>query len=125
MSDTIQAQLGALGKEFQAATIPDTCKQAAAWCLGKLPTLYSKLSLTHESRYGDEIAGLVQSLLKEFNSSPLASLETRKCAASLSERLSLIHERFGLPGLNIKAPAGPPSSRSRKQISSKTQKSHA
>lgn len=118
MSDTIQAQLGALGTELQAAAIPDTCKQAAAWCLGKLPTLYTKLGLTHESRYGDEITSLVQSLLKEFTSSPNASLETRKCAASFSERLSLLHERFGLPGLNLKDAAAP-SSRSRKSTSNR------
>lgn len=102
MKDSIQTQLGAMGREFETAPISDTCKHTAAWCFGKLPTLYVKLGLTNESRYGDEIAGLVQWLLKELTLGTSASPETRKCAATFSKRLSLFHERFGLPGLNLK-----------------------
>ncbi len=110
---TFQAQLGVWGNEVRAAAVPENCKQTTLWCLGQLPVLYAKLQQTNESRYGDEITRLVQGMLKELAASQPAFPEARQLAARLTNQLQLLHEEFGLPGLNLK-PLDPAPPRSRK-----------
>jgi hypothetical protein len=121
MNQALQDQLGALRDEVQAAAIPTGCKHTAAWCLGKLPALYAKFRQTSESRYGDEITRLVRETLTELVNTKPACPEAQHLAASMTERLRLLHEQLGLPGLGLKA-AGASSPRSRKAGSSDAKK---
>src|SRR6266436_1569531 len=107
MDDAIQGQLTALGDEVLAASIPDGCKRTTAWCIGQLPALYAKFQATSESRYADEITRLVRGALKELVTSHKACPEAQQLAASVTARLGLLHEEFGLPGLNLKLPTTP------------------
>jgi hypothetical protein len=102
MEHAIQIQLVALGDEIRSARIPNASKQTALWCVDKLPNLYAKFRLTYESRYGEEIARLVQGALTDLVSSPTASPATQELAASMNERLRLLHEQSGIPALNLK-----------------------
>jgi hypothetical protein len=113
MGKSLQAQLATLGNEIRAAAIPDTCKQTAAWCFGQLPALQDKLRQTNESRYADEIARLVRWVLKELTKSQKACPESQNLATRIADRLHLLHEQFGLPGLDLK-PERVPTPRSRK-----------
>jgi hypothetical protein len=113
MEHAIQIQLVALGDEIRSAAIPDTSKRTALWCVDKLPTLYAKFRLTYESRYGEEIARLVQGALTDLVSGPTASPATQELAASMNERLRLLHEQSGIPALNLK-PLRPAPPRARK-----------
>jgi hypothetical protein len=115
MDQTLQAQLAALGDEVGAAAIPDGCKHTAVWCAGRLPGLYAQFRQTSESRYGDEITRLVQAALKELATSQRARPEAEKLAASMTDRLRVLHEQFGLPGLNL-TPLGARPTRSRKAV---------
>ena len=113
MEHAIQIQLVALGDEIRSARIPNASKQTALWCVDKLPSLYAKFRLTYESRYGEEIARLVQGALTELVSGATASPATQELAASMSERLRLLHEQSGIPALNLK-PLRPAPPRARK-----------
>jgi hypothetical protein len=108
MSEALQARLAVLGRKVRAAAIPDGCKHTTDWCIGKLPTLYAKFRETNESRYGEEITRLVQGALKELTTSHGACPEAQKLATNITDRLRRLHEEFGLPRLNLKAPAGLP-----------------
>lgn len=113
MDETLQAQLTELGNEVRAASIPDSCKQTAAWCLGQLPSLYVQFRQTSESRYGEAITHLVQGILKTLAASQRAHPEAQLLAAHITERFRLLHEQYGLPVLHLKAVGASPS-RSRK-----------
>ena len=102
MDKPLQTQLAALGKKVRAAAVPDGCKQTVAWCIGQLPTLYAKFRQTSESRYGDEISRLVEGALKELATSKRACHEAQKLAANITDRLRLLHEKFGIPRLKLK-----------------------
>src|SRR5262249_8451847 len=111
MEKAIQDQLSELGDEVRAAAIPDASKRTTLWCVDKLPSLYSQFCLTYESRYGEEISRLVQGALNELNSKTAGKAE-QQLAASLTKRLRLLHERSGIPELNLKMPRSlPPRSR--------------
>ena len=108
MSEALQAQLAVLGRKVRAAAIPEDCKHTTDWCIGKLPILYAKFRETNESRYGEEITRLVQGALKELTTSHGACPEAQKLATNITDRLRRLHERFGLPRLNLKPPAALP-----------------
>jgi hypothetical protein len=113
MDEALQAHLAALRNEVRAAAITDDCKQTAVWCLGQLPALYAKFCKTSESRYGEEITRLVQGVLKGLANNKPACPEAQQLAASVTDRLRLLHEQFGIPGLNLK-PLGATPPRPRK-----------
>ena len=77
MQERLQDQLAALGKGVEGAAMTEGCKQTAAWCVGRLPRLYSMLEQTNESRYGDEITRIVQALINELADSEGADTEIR------------------------------------------------
>jgi hypothetical protein len=108
MEKTIQIQLAELGDEVRAAAIPDASKRTALWCVDKLPSLYAQFRLTYESRYGDEITRLVQGALNELCDTKAAGSAGKDLAARMSERLRLLHERSGIPALNLKFPRPSP-----------------
>lgn len=112
MEHAIQVQLAELGNDVRAAAIPAASKQTTLWCVDRLPTLYANFRLTYESRYGEEITRLVQGAMNELVSSATASAATQKLAASIIERLHLLHEQTGIPKLTLKPPRpSPPRSR--------------
>ena len=104
MDQALQVQLTVMRNQIQASAIPDDCKQTAFWCLGQLPALYSKLHLTNESRYGDEIVRLVRCVQTELEKGKVAQDEKQKRPISIPERLQQFHEKFGLPRLTLKLP---------------------
>jgi hypothetical protein len=108
MKDAVQVQLTNLGNDVRQAAISDASKQTTLWCVSKLPILYAKFCQTYESRYGDEIARLVQGALDDLANSETASKETMKLGASITKRLRLLHEESGIPGLNLKLPCSVP-----------------
>jgi hypothetical protein len=115
MVDALQIQLAALKEQIGAAAFSEDCKNAATWCCGQLPALYTKLGQTNESRYREEIRRLVQSLLHELTKSISVCPEAGAIAESISGRFRLFHEQFGLPGLELKIP-GPPPRRSTRRV---------
>ena len=113
MDEALQAHLGSLEDEIQATVIPGGCKQSAAWCIGQLPPpLYTLFRRTSESRYGEEITRLFQCVLKELTKGEAACPKAQRLVLSIPGRLQLLHERLGLPRLELKSPG--PSPRARK-----------
>jgi hypothetical protein len=102
MQERLQAQLAALGKGVQAAAMSEGCRQTAAWCVGRLPGLYSKFQQTNESRYGDEITRIVQALLNELSDSEKTRPGGRQLADQITDQFRLLHETFGLPRLHLR-----------------------
>jgi hypothetical protein len=112
MDEPLQAQLTALGTEVQAASIPDSCKQTAAWCLGQLPSLYVQFRHTRESRYGEAITRLVQGVLMALAASQHACPEAQQLVSRITDCFQRLHEHYGLPALCLKpVSASPPRSR--------------
>ena len=115
MDKALHVQLTKMRNEVGAAVIPDAGKHTALWCIGQLPSLYTKFRFANESRYGDEIARLVRLVLKELAQDKTVRPRAQKLAAGIPERLQRFHEKFGLPGLNIQ-PRVASSPRSRKPV---------
>ena len=113
MNEALPARLAGLADEVRAAALPSGCQQTTLWCLGQLPALYAQLGQTSESRYSEAITRLLQGLLKELAQAQAVCPEAQQLAARLTDRLRLLHEEFGLPGLRLPTP-GRLSPRSRK-----------
>jgi hypothetical protein len=105
MQERLQDQLAALGKGVEGAAMTEGCKQTAAWCVGRLPRLYSMLEQTNESRYGDEITRIVQALINELADSEKTRPGGRQLADQITDQFRLLHETFGLPRLHLKLQA--------------------
>jgi hypothetical protein len=102
MQEPLQAQLAVLGKGIQAAAMTESCRRTAAWCVGRLPGLYTRFQQTNESRYGDDITRIVQALLDELTGSEKTRPGTRQLADQITDQFRLLHETFGLPRLHLK-----------------------
>ena len=89
----MNAELTSINRLFEAADLADGPRQTVASCLKKLPELYEKLASTYENRYADEILRLLRAMLA--------------FAPGLAEELISLsrsmHERLGLPGLDLRA----------------------
>jgi hypothetical protein len=105
MGRGFEAQLAALGKQVRAAAISGDWEHTSDSCFGRLPALYEKFCQTNESRYGDEIRRRLLLMLKELASDERNCPEARKLSTRITDRLRLLHERFGIPGLALNAPA--------------------
>ena len=113
MDEAAQAHLAALEDEVRAAPLSEAGKHSALWCLGRLlpqDTLYRQ---TCESRYGEEITRLVRGLLKVIIEDPGGGPSVQHVATRILDRLQILHEQLGLPGLDLPAPKPSPR-RSRK-----------
>ena len=107
MDEALQVSLAALETEDRAAALPSGCEHTALWCLSQLPPLYAKYRNTSESRYGDEITRLVQGMVKGLAEGQRGSPAGPQLGGLIAEKLRLLHEEFGLPGLQIKMPTTP------------------
>jgi hypothetical protein len=121
MGRGFQAQLAALGKQVRAAAISGDWEHTSDSCFGRLPALYEKFCQTNESRYGEEISRRLLVMLNELASDERNCPVARKLSTRITDRLRLLHERFGIPGFALKAPA-PSQSDSRKADSSVQEK---
>jgi hypothetical protein len=117
MGRGFQAQLAALEKQVRAAAISGGWKHTSDCCFGRLPVLYEKFCQTNESRYGEEISRRLSVVLGELASEKRDCPEARKLSTRIIDRLRLLHERFGIPGFALTAPA---SSRSDSQKASRS-----
>jgi hypothetical protein len=113
MDEALQGYLAALRNEVEAAGLSEGARQSILWGLGRLPALYAQFRLSSESRHGDEITRLVHGVLKGLVESRPPCPAAHRLAADIPERLRLLHEQAGLPGLALKTPRAP-SPRSRK-----------
>jgi hypothetical protein len=101
MHENMQAHFKALENAVKKTAIPADRQEVIATSIRRLPALYKEFRQTYESRYGNEITRVVQSLLKELEACPKA----QKLDADFRVGLRLLHEELGLPALTLKAPA--------------------
>jgi hypothetical protein len=107
MQDHIQAHFAALLTALDSTTVTDERKKLVAGFLARLGALYTRFRETNASRYGDEIASIVQAILRELEACP----EARKLDAEFRGGLHALHEEFGIPKLALKPAPVPPKSR--------------
>ena len=108
MMEAFRVEVGGITRLVEAATLASDVRDTVLWCLGQLPALYDRFCQTYESKYAEEILRLEQGVLGKLaethHSSPVGD--------AVLDRLRLLHECFGLPGLGSKLPpALPPRSR--------------
>ena len=113
MDKTAQVHLAALEDEVRAAALSEAGQHTALWCLGQLLPQYGQYRQTRESRYGEEITRLVRGLLKVITEDPGGGPSVQHVATRILDRLQILHEQLGLPGLGLPAPKPSPR-RSRK-----------
>jgi hypothetical protein len=104
MHETVKAHFAALEVAVRATAIRADRKQLITTSIEKLPDLYSRYRQTNESRFGDEITRLVQSVLKQLEASP----EAQKLDPDFREGLRVLHEDLGIPSLPLRPVAPPP-----------------
>lgn len=104
MHADIQAHFAALEKAVRETAVPAGRQEVIAGCVKRLASLYTQFRETNDSRHGDEIGRVVQSVLKDLEACP----EARKLDAEFREKLRLLHEDLGLPALALKAASPPP-----------------
>jgi hypothetical protein len=110
MDDALQILIDALRDQIGAADIPETGRHTATWCTGQLPGLYAKYCQTNESRHAAEITRLLRGVLAEICRAETSVPGSK--AAGIIDSFRLLHERFGLPALELSLPL-PPKPRSR------------
>jgi hypothetical protein len=112
MARGLRAEFNVIGDEVRATAVSDNCKHSIDWCLKQLPALYAQYGETNESRFGDEIAALIKAVIKELQKENPSCPKARKLIDGLGERVGRLHERLGIPSLNIGLPSvllpGPP-----------------
>lgn len=107
MGEELGRLILAVEGEVRSTTLADDSKHTAVWCVRQLPALYEKFRHTNESRYGDEITRLVRAALAALVEGNGNSVASRELAASIPVRLQSFHIRFGVPTLQLDAPAAP------------------
>ena len=106
--EAFRAEIAEITNLIKAAALGGGAQDTVVWCLGQLPELYDQFCETYERRYAEEILRLEHGVLGKL-------AETRRCSPlgeAVLDRLRLLHECFGLPGLNFRLPpASSPRSR--------------
>lgn len=97
----MDAGLTGIRQLFEGATLTADERHTVDWCLQRLPDLYQKLSNSSESRYADDIRGLVRAMLERAPG----------LAEEVARQFQSFHERLGLPSLNLKPPTAPAAKR--------------
>jgi hypothetical protein len=104
MHETLKAHFAALESAVQNTGIDTDRKRFIATSIEKLSDLYRQYRQTNESRFGDEITRLVQSVLKQLEACPKA----QKLDAKFREGLRALHEDLGIPTLLLRPVATRP-----------------
>ena len=107
MHEAIQAHFQELAHAVETTAIPADRQQVLKTSINGLAKLYTQFRETNESRYGKEITRVVQAVLRELETCPQA----RKLDADFREKLRLLHDRLGVPGLVLKPQAAAPKTR--------------
>jgi len=110
MHKKIQTHFDGLKSVIEPTTMTEQRKLFVSTAIDKLAELYARYRETNASRYGDEIARIVQSILRELEACPEAS----KLDAGFRAGLHNLHEDLGIPKLALKAAPPPPKVSKRK-----------
>jgi hypothetical protein len=111
MHESIRAHFEELEEALRATAVPAERREVIAGSVRRLPALYAKFRETNDSRHGEEIARLVQGVLKDLEACPQA----RDLDAAFREKLRLLHEELGVPALALKPAPRPPASGKRRK----------
>ena len=103
MHEAVQAHFQTLQDAVETTAITTERKHINAGRIGRLADLYARFREGHESRYFDEINGLVRLVLRELEACPKA----QNLDAAFRDKLMLLHEELGLPPLSLKSPPTP------------------
>lgn len=104
MNDQIQTHFDALKTAIEPTGLTPERKHFVSTAIDKLAELYTRYRETNASRYGDEIARIVQQILRELEACP----EARTLDAAFRAGLHTLHEDLGIPKLALKAAPPPP-----------------
>lgn len=107
MEKFVMTTLTDVSKSVEATTVSADCKHTIAWCLGKLPPLYANYQSSYESRYGDEIRRLVQTLIQQLTGDTGGGVAAYQIGSGMAERFQILHEQLNLPVLMLKCPPRP------------------
>jgi hypothetical protein len=104
MHEQISSHIAALQSALETTSLTQERKEYIAKAVTKLVTLYRQFRETNESRFGDSIAQVVQSILRELEACP----EARKLDAKFRQGLHALHADLGIPRLPLKPAKEPP-----------------
>jgi hypothetical protein len=103
MHEALRAHFQALQDALETTTISTEGKQINATRMGRLAVLYTRFGESHESRYLEEMSGLVRLVLRELEGCPKA----QALDPPFRDTLTILHEELGVPALNLKSPSPP------------------
>jgi hypothetical protein len=103
MHEAVRAHFQALQDAVETTALTADRKQMNACRIGQLADLYASFRESYESRFLDEITGVIRLMLRELEGCPKA----QALDAPFRDKLMLLHEELGLPALNLKSPAPP------------------
>jgi hypothetical protein len=89
------------------ATLTPALRKQLLDGLAKLPALYEGLEQTYESRFHDAIIRAARLMLKNLADADEESPDAQRVAEGIVTRLQAMHERLGIPNLNLKMPLPP------------------
>jgi len=103
MHDSIRRHFASFLKAVQKSSLPDDRKEFFAASIDRLPPMYATYRDTNDSRHGDEITRVVQTMLKALEGCP----EGREIDGEFRTGLHALHEEFGVPILRLKSLPAP------------------
>lgn len=96
------AELATISALVSSAALADECKASIVWCLSKLTPLYTQFTQTYDSRFTGEIVRLETGILQKLTQEPKTSVDAATVTKAILENLRTLHERHGLPQLEVK-----------------------
>jgi hypothetical protein len=99
----MDTDLQAIRDVVNATQLTDEARQTVAWCMDQLPGLYGNLARTYDAKYSDDIRRLVQAILTHLGAAKTPA--ARRAADAVTLQVLAMHERLGIPTLDLK-PAG-------------------
>jgi hypothetical protein len=109
MREAFRAEVAGITDLVEAAALADDVRDSVVWCLRQFPALYDQFCQTYERRFSEETLRLEQVVLGKL----AESCRSSALRGAFLNRLRLMNECFGLPGLGFRPPLAL-SSRSRK-----------
>ena len=111
MHESIRTHFKDLEEAVRSTGVPADRREVIAGLVRRLPALYTQFRETNDSRWGEEIARVVQAVLKDLEACP----EARKLDAAFRAKLSLLHEESGVPKLALKSAPSPGPKKARRK----------